>query len=223
MYSIAIDGTASAGKSTLARSLARRLGYVYVDTGAIYRSVGLACERAGVAALDEAAICKTVLPTLWITLESTADGAQITRLNGEDVSTQIRRDAVSRLAMEVSGLASVRDFLLELQREFARTYDVVMEGRDIGTVVLPDATVKIYLTANPQVRAMRRTLELERRGEPKPYDEVLSALEERDANNTDRAIAPLRVADGAIVLDTSELSESGALEAALAIVRRVIG
>ncbi|MDR0819136.1 MAG: (d)CMP kinase [Oscillospiraceae bacterium] len=222
MYSVAIDGPSGAGKSTLAKRLARHLGWVYVDTGAVYRAVGLACERLGVAPKDEPEVTSRVLPGLTVELNYSEDGTQITLLCGEDVSTEIRRDVISRFASDVSSLAAVRQFLLELQRDMAKSRNVVMDGRDIGTVVIPDATLKIFLTAIPEVRAMRRQRELERRGEFKPFDEVLKSLEERDKNDSSRANAPLKQADGAVKLDTSDFSEDDAFNAALELIKQRI-
>ena len=184
--SIAVDGPSGAGKSTLAKLLARRLGFLYVDTGAIYRTVGLRAYRAGVDPEDEAAVT-ALLDGLDIGLQYGADGLQHMYLNGEDVTDAIRQHVISRYTSGVSAIPAVRAFLLERQRDMAREHDVIMDGRDIGTVVLPDATVKIFLTAAPEVRAMRRFRELEQRGTSQP----LSLIHIYSARSVS-AQAPLR-------------------------------
>ena len=203
-YAVAVDGPSGAGKSTLAKAVARELHIMYVDTGAIYRVIGVAAQRRGIDPKDEAAVA-AMLPELDIGLMHGADGLQRMSLNGEDVTDTIRLPEVSMYASAVSALPPVRAYLLEMQRKFAREQSVIMDGRDIGTVVLPDAEVKIFLTASSAVRAKRRCLELEQRGTPKPYDEVLAEIEQRDYNDSHRAIAPLRPAEDAALVDTSEL------------------
>ena len=203
-YAVAVDGPSGAGKSTLAKAAAKELGITYVDTGAIYRVIGLAALRRGIEPHDAAAVAP-MLPELEIGLKHGNDGLQHMYLDGEDVSDAIRLPEVSMYASAVSALPDVRAFLLEMQRSLARTQSVIMDGRDIGTVVLPDAEVKIFLTADEKVRAQRRCLELEQRGTPKPFDEVLAEIRERDYNDSHRAAAPLRRADGAVLVDTSEL------------------
>ena len=203
-YAVAVDGPSGAGKSTLARAAARELHITYVDTGAIYRVIGLAALRRGVEPKDEAAVA-VLLPELSVALRHGDDGEQRMYLNGEDVSADIRLPEVSMYASAVSALPPVRAYLLEMQRKFARAQSVIMDGRDIGTVVLPDAEVKIFLTADAETRAKRRFLELERRGTPKPYAEVLAELQERDWNDSHRAVAPLKQAADAVLLDTSAL------------------
>lgn len=203
-YAVAVDGPSGAGKSTLAKAAAKELGITYVDTGAIYRVIGLAALRRGIEPHDAAAVAP-MLPELEIGLKHGNDGLQHMYLDGEDVSDAIRLPEVSMYASAVSAIPEVRTFLLEMQRSLARTQSVIMDGRDIGTVVLPDAEVKIFLTADETVRAQRRCLELEQRGTPKPFDEVLAEIRERDYNDSHRAAAPLRRADGAVLVDTSEL------------------
>ena len=203
-YAVAVDGPSGAGKSTLAKAVARELHIMYVDTGAIYRVIGVAAQRRGVDPKDEAAVT-AMLPELDIGLKHGADGLQRMYLNGEDVTDTIRLPEVSMYASAVSALPPVRAYLLEMQRRFAREQSVIMDGRDIGTVVLPDAEVKIFLTASSAVRAKRRCLELEQRGTPKPYDEVLAEIEQRDYNDSHRAIAPLTQAADAVPVDTSAL------------------
>ena len=190
--SIAIDGPAGAGKSTLARALARELGYLYVDTGAIYRTVALRAREAGV---------------------------QRMYLSGRDVTETIRENEISALASQVAALPVVREFLLEFQRKQAREHDVVMDGRDIGTVVLPQAGVKIFLTAAPEARARRRTAELLQRGQDADFDEILREIRQRDEQDENRPVAPLRQAEDAALLDTTNLDLKGSLEALLTLVR----
>ena len=216
--SIAIDGPSGAGKSTLAKSVSKTLGYLYVDTGAIYRTIGYAAFSKGVDPKDGEAAA-ALLPELEIGMRYEADGEQHMLLNGQDVTREIRLPEISMYASAVSALPSVRAFLLEMQRDLARKHSVIMDGRDIGTVVLPDAEVKIFLTASAEVRAQRRCLELEQRGTPKPYDEVLHELNERDYNDSHRAAAPLRAAEDAIVVDTSALDFDASREALLALIR----
>ena len=221
MISIAIDGPSGAGKSTLARRLAAELGYVYVDTGALYRSIGLAVLRAGRAAADPAEVVAT-LPQIHLDLRY-LDGVQHVFLNGEDVSDAVRAEPVSMAASQVSAMAAVRDFLTETQRRMARENNVIMDGRDIGTVILPDAKIKIYLTAAPEERARRRTLELEQKGFAPVFDEVLADIIRRDDNDMHRALAPLRQADDAVLVDTSELDFEGAYRALLAVIHGRLG
>lgn len=203
-YAVAVDGPSGAGKSTLAKAIARELRIMYVDTGAIYRVIGLAAFRKGVEPKDVAAVT-AMLPELEIGMKHGDDGLQRMYLNGEDVTGDIRLPEISMYASAVSALPPVRAFLLEMQRKLAREQSVIMDGRDIGTVVLPDAEVKIFLTASPEIRAKRRCLELEQRGTPKPCDEVLAELRERDYNDSHRDIAPLAQAEDAALVDTSDL------------------
>lgn len=201
-YSVAIDGPSGAGKSSIARSAAKELNFVYVDTGAIYRTVGCQARRKGVDPTDAAAVTALLLG-LEITMAYGADGLQRMYLNGDDVTDEIRLPEISMYASHVSAIPAVRAFLLEMQRDMARKHSVIMDGRDIGTVVLPEADVKIFLTASPADRARRRYEELIRRGAPKDYDELLKEIEERDYNDSHRAAAPLRPAEGAVLLDTT--------------------
>lgn len=209
MTSIAIDGPSGAGKSTLARALAKRLGYLYVDTGAIYRTVGLAAQRSGVDP-ECAPQVMALLRTLDIGMDCDEAGEQHMYLGGEDVSQAIRSSEISRCASKVSAIAEVRAYLLEMQRALARTRNVIMDGRDIGTVVLPDAQIKIFLTADAADRARRRCLELQEKGEEIAYEQVYRDVLERDERDTHRAAAPLRKAEDAVVVDTtgSTLEES---------------
>ena len=219
IISVAIDGPSGAGKSTLARAAAGRLGYVYVDTGAIYRTIGDHILKAGVDPKNGAAVAAE-LPELRVEMRYGADGLQRMYLNGEDVTDAIRLPEVSRYASDVSAHPAVRDYLLEMQRQLAREHSVIMDGRDIGTVVLPEAAVKVFLTASAEARAQRRVRELEQRGTPQPYEQVLEEIRQRDYNDTHRAAAPLRQAEDAVVLDTTELNFQESEEALLCIIRK---
>ena len=213
LVSVAIDGPSGAGKSTLARAAAERYHYIYVDTGAIYRTVGLAVRRAGVDTRDVGAIA-ALLPSLDINLSYDEAGRQRMLLNGEDVSQAIRTPEISLCASDVSALPEVRAFLLNMQRDMAKTRCVIMDGRDIGTVVLPNATVKIFLTASAEARARRRWAELRDRGMETPYEEVLRDIEYRDHQDSTRDAAPLRAAEDAWLLDNSRMSFEETVEAA---------
>lgn len=203
MISIAIDGPAGAGKSTIARELAKRFSLIHVDTGAIYRAVGLYFLRQGQNPADAAVVVPQLADIrVELCFES---GNQRMLLGGEDVTGLIRTPEASMAASAVSAIAEVRAFLLEQQRQLARLHDVVMDGRDIGTVVLPDATVKIFLTATPQARARRRHLELQQKGQTVAYEEVLADVQRRDHNDATRTAAPMKQADNAVLVDTSEL------------------
>ena len=221
MVSVAIDGPAGAGKSTLARRLAAELGYIYVDTGAMYRAIGLYALRAGKDPKDNAAV-DALLPQIELQLASIA-GEQHIYLKDEDVSTAIRTEAAGMAASAVGANPAVRAFLLELQRSMAKKQDVLMDGRDIGTVVLPDATVKIFLTASLEERANRRCRELEQRGTPEVYERVLEEMSQRDYNDSHRAAAPLKQAADAVLLDTTHLDFDGSRQALLAIIRERTG
>lgn len=215
--SIAIDGPSGAGKSTLAKSVAAKLGYLYVDTGAIYRTIGYHVFSKGIDPKDEAAV-SAQLPDLQVELTYGGDGLQHMLLNGQDVTREIRLPEISMYASAVSAHPGVRAYLLEMQRQLARTSSVIMDGRDIGTVVLPDAKVKVFLTASAEARARRRCLELEQRGTPEPFEKVLKEIQERDWNDSHRAVAPLRQAEDAVLLDTTELDFQQSEEALLKII-----
>lgn len=219
---IAVDGPSGAGKSTLSRRVAAHFGMIYVDTGAIYRSVGLAAFRAQVDTRDAGAV-EALLPSLDIQMRYDGTGEQRMILNGEDVSRDIRLPEISLCASNVSAHRSVRAFLLEQQRALARENDVIMDGRDIGTVVLPEAELKIYLTASSEARARRRMLELREKGVDCAFAEVLRDIELRDEQDTHRAEAPLRRADDAVLLDTTALDFDQSFEAMCAICRERLG
>ena len=221
MISVAIDGPAGAGKSTLARQLARDLGYIYVDTGAMYRAVGLYALRAGADPADPAAV-DPLLPGIRLRL-AVLDGEQHIYLNGEDVSALIRTEAVGMAASAVGANPAVRAFLLGLQRDMARTGNVLMDGRDIGTVILPDATVKIFLTASPEARARRRWLEYQAAGRPDRYEDVLADVKRRDEQDSGRAADPLRRAEDAVLLDTSAMDLAQSLAAMKQIIKERVG
>ena len=199
--SIAIDGPSGAGKSTLAKSAAKKLGFIYVDTGAIYRTVGLAAQRAGVEPSDIPSVL-SLLPGLQIDLRY-ENGVQRMYMKGADVTDFLRTPEISIYASAVSAIPEVRTFLMDMQRSLAERYDVVMDGRDIGTVVLPNASLKIFLTAEPEERARRRYLELVTAGSNVSFEQVLSDMELRDKNDSSRAAAPLEAAPDAIVLNTT--------------------
>lgn len=221
MVSVAIDGPAGAGKSTLARRLAADFGYIYVDTGAMFRAIGLYALRAGKDPKDNEAV-NALLPN--ITLEfAFIEGEQHIYLNGEDVSTAIRTEEVGMAASAVGANPAVRAFLLEMQRDMARTQNILMDGRDIGTVVLPNATVKIFLTASPEARATRRWKEYQQKGIDTPYEDVLADVKQRDYQDTHRAAAPLKQADDAVLLDTSELNFEQSFEAMKKVITEKVG
>ncbi len=220
--SVAIDGPSGAGKSTLARAAAEKLNFIYVDTGAIYRTVGLYALRRGADPKDEAAAEK-LLPEIRVAMEYAPNGLQRMLLNGEDVTDLIRTQEVSMTASAVAAHRAVRTFLLKMQREMAETRSVIMDGRDIGTVVLPKADVKIFLTASSEARARRRWLELQRRGTPKEFDEILQETVRRDADDANRAVAPLRPAADAVTLDTTGLNFEESLGRIIEIIRERIG
>ena len=203
-YTIAIDGPSGVGKSSLARRLAGMFQFIYVDTGAIYRTVGLAAYRAGIDRRDEAAVA-ALLPKIQITMGYNEAGEQRMYLDGEDVSAEIRLPEISICASDVAALPAVRAYLLEMQRKLARENHVIMDGRDIGTVVLPEAELKVFLTASAEARARRRLLELESKGVSSSFEEVLKDIEYRDVQDSSRAAAPLKAAEDAVLVDTSEL------------------
>ena len=210
--SVAIDGPSGAGKSTLAKRAARHFGFIYVDTGAIYRTVGYAAQCAGLESKDAAGV-QALLPGLDIRFEYDGTGTQRMLLDGRDVSEEIRTPKSSIYASDAAAMPAVRAYLLEMQRETARGHDVVMDGRDIGTVVLPDAGLKVFLTASARARAERRCRELREKGMDAPFEDVLRDIEYRDSQDSSRAAAPLRPAEDAVTLDTTALDFEESFEA----------
>ncbi|MEG1987798.1 MAG: (d)CMP kinase [Oscillibacter sp.] len=220
-HSIAIDGPSGAGKSTLAKALAEKLHALYVDTGALYRTIGCYALRHGIDPKDERAVT-AALPDIAVELRYGEDGLQHMLLNGEDVTAEIRLPEISLYASAVSAHPAVRAFLLSMQRDFAARSSVIMDGRDIGTVVLPSADVKLFLTASAEARAKRRCLELEQRGTPQPLERILAEIQQRDYDDSHRTAAPLCQAEDAILVDTTELNFAQSEEALLRIIRERI-
>ena len=216
---IAIDGPSGAGKSSIAKAVAARLGFVYVDTGALYRTVGYFVRSKGIAREDKAGIV-SCLAHIRIEVRY-ENGAQHVYLNGEDLGDRIREPEISMYASAVSAVPAVRDFLLDTQRDIAAKNSVIMDGRDIGTVILPNAEVKIFMTASNEARARRRTLELQQKGMPARYEDVLREMIERDKNDREREVAPAVAADNAILLDNSDMTIEENVQAVLDIVARV--
>ena len=217
MINVAIDGPAGAGKSTVARGAAKELGYIYVDTGALYRTVALAATRNGV--LESAEKTEQMLKDITVDLAFDDAGAQCVYLNGEDVSSLIRTPEISMAASNVSKIPAVRAFLLGLQRDIAAKNNVIMDGRDIATVVLPDAQVKIFLTASPECRAERRYKELLEKGENVKYDDVLADVNARDNQDSHREIAPLKPAEDSVIADTSGKSLPQSIEMIISVIK----
>ncbi len=217
-YSIAIDGPAGAGKSTMAKRLAKELGYYYVDTGAIYRTVAYFFDLWGVSPKDPDGVARYI-DELTVAIEYDEEGNQHMIMNGMDVTGEIRTQDISQKASLVSAHEVVRDMLLDMQRDVAKKHNVVMDGRDIGTVVLPKANVKIFLTATPEVRAKRRCEELQAKGQKAVYETVLKEIVQRDYQDTHRPIAPLKMARDSVKLDTSQLDIDGVV----AEMKRIIG
>jgi len=215
--SIAIDGPAGAGKSTIAKRLAKELGYYYVDTGAIYRTVAYFMDLLGVSPKDVDGVSRYI-DELTIGIEYDEDGLQHMIMNGMDVTQDIRTQDISQKASLVSAHAVVRDVLLDMQRDVAKQHDVIMDGRDIGTVVLPKATVKIFLTADPEVRAKRRTEELIAKGQKANFDKVLAEIRQRDYQDTHREVAPLKMARDSIKVDTSDMD----IDQVVATIREIV-
>lgn len=220
--SIAIDGPAGAGKSTIARCLAKELGYYYVDTGAIYRTVAYFFDLWGISPKDADGISRYI-DELTVGIEYDDDGVQHMIMNGMDVTADIRTQEISQKASLVSAQPIVREMLLDMQRQVALEHNVIMDGRDIGTVVLPKATVKIFLTASAEVRANRRTKELLERGQKADYNRILQEIQQRDYQDTHREIAPLKPARDSIKLDTSDMDIDGVIAAIKEIVEKKVG
>ena len=217
MISVAIDGPSGAGKSSMARRLAAELGYTYVDTGAMYRAVGLYALRAGKDPADNAAVT-ALLPQVHLDI-LLQDGAQHVLLNGEDVSDAIRQEQVGMAASAVGANPAVRAFLLDTQRQLAKSRSVLMDGRDIGTVVLPQAQLKVFLTASPQERARRRVAQLAEAGQQADYEAILRDIQQRDYQDSHRETAPLRPAEDAVLLDNSDFTFQQSVERLVGLVR----
>lgn len=218
---IAIDGPAGAGKSSLSKEVAKELSFIYVDTGALYRTIGLAASRKGLKKDDKAEII-SMLNDIDVKLSFNDEGTQIVLLNGEDVSSFIRTPEASMFASAVSAIPEVRAFLLDLQRNMAKSDNVIMDGRDIGTVVLPDAKIKIFLTASPEKRAMRRHKENIEKGIDSTYEEVLKDVNQRDYQDSHREIAPLKPAEDSVLVDTSDYDFEGSKELLLKVIKERI-
>lgn len=221
MIAVAIDGPVGAGKSSLARICAKRLGYIYVDTGALYRTVGLFCARNSIDTDNHTAVKLAISSKLKLEIRL-IDGTQHVYMNGEDVSEDIRTPEMSMMASKVSAIGEVRHYLVDIQRKMAEENNVIMDGRDIGTVILPNAQVKIFITAKPEIRAKRRYDELVAKGMDVKFEDVLSDLNKRDYNDSHRAEAPLKQADDAVLLDTSELDFDGSANAIIKIIEEKI-
>ena len=217
MINVAIDGPAGAGKSTIAKAAAKKLGYIYVDTGALYRAVGVYSLRNGVDTTDGGVVAKT-LPSVSVELKF-QDGVQHVYLNGEDVSEEIRTPQASMAASHVSAVPAVRQFLFDLQRDIAAKNNCIMDGRDIGTVVLPHAQVKIFLTASPEARAKRRFIELQAKGAKDTFEQVLADLKQRDYNDSHREVAPLKPADDSVLVDTTALTLEASVEKVIEVIK----
>lgn len=215
---IAIDGPAGAGKSSLSKEVAKELSFIYVDTGALYRTIGLAASRKGLKKDDKAEII-SMLNDIDVKLSFNDEGTQIVLLNGEDVSSFIRTPEASMFASAVSAIPEVRAFLLDLQRNMSKSDNVIMDGRDIGTVVLPDAKIKIFLTASPEKRAMRRHKENIEKGIDSTYEEVLKDVNQRDYQDSHREIAPLKPAEDSVLVDTSDYDFEGSKELLLKVIK----
>ena len=216
-YSIAIDGPAGAGKSTIAKRLAKELNFQYVDTGAIYRTVAYFLDLLGVSPKDHDGVCRYI-DELTIEIQYDADGLQHMIMNGMDVTGEIRTQDISQKASLVSAHPEVREMLLDMQRDVAKAYNVIMDGRDIATVVLPKADVKIFLTASPEVRAQRRTDELLAKGQTANFETILKEIQQRDYQDTHRPIAPLKMAKDSIKVDTSDMD----IETAVNTIRNIV-
>lgn len=218
---IALDGPAGAGKSSIAKRVAKALDYIYVDTGALYRTIGLAATRKGVEPKPSTEVEK-LLSEITVDLTFNDKGEQIVLLDGEDVSGLIRTPEASMMASKISAVPSVRVYLLDLQRNMAKSHNVIMDGRDIGTVVLPDAKVKIFLTASPEARAQRRYKELCEKGMDVKYEDILNDVITRDYNDSHRETAPLKPAEGCVMVDTTELDFEQSVEKIISVIKENI-
>lgn len=218
---IALDGPAGAGKSSIAKRAAKALDFIYVDTGALYRTIGLAATRKGVEPKPSSEVEK-LLSEITVDLTFNDKGEQIVLLDGEDVSGLIRTPEASMMASKISAVPSVRAYLLDLQRNMAKSHNVIMDGRDIGTVVLPDAKVKIFLTASPEARAQRRYKELCEKGMDVKYEDILNDVITRDYNDSHRETAPLKPAEGCVMVDTTELDFEQSVEKIISVIKENI-
>lgn len=217
MISVAIDGPSGAGKSSIARTVSEKYGFVYVDTGAIYRTIGLAAYLRGIDTKSKAEVLP-MLEDLRIDLSYSPDGEQRMSLDGRDVSAEIRLPHISLCTSDVSAMQEVRDFLTDMQRDIAKKHDVIMDGRDIGTVILPNAEVKIFLTASAEARAERRLMQLLQKGTQASFEEVVADMKKRDEQDTRREASPLVAAEDAVILDTSDMT----LDESIAAVCKII-
>lgn len=215
---IALDGPAGAGKSSIAKRAAKALNFIYVDTGALYRTIGLAATRENVEPVPSKDVDE-LLEKITVDLTFNDEGEQIVLLNGEDVSGLIRTPQASMMASKISAVPSVRAYLLDLQRDIAKTHNVIMDGRDIGTVVLPDAKVKIFLTASAEIRAQRRYKELTEKGMDVVYEDILKDVIARDYNDSHRETAPLKPAEGCVIVDTSDLDFEQSVEKIISVIK----
>lgn len=218
---IALDGPAGAGKSSIAKKAAKALDYIYVDTGALYRTIGLAASRENVEPKPSKEV-EELLDKINVDLTFNSLGEQVVLLDGEDVSGEIRTPDASMMASKISAVPAVRAYLLDLQRNMAKTHNVIMDGRDIGTVVLPNAKVKIFLTASPEARAQRRYKELCEKGMDVKYEDVLNDVIQRDYNDTHRDVAPLKPADGCVIVDTTELDFEQSVDKIISVIKENI-
>ena len=218
---VALDGPAGAGKSSIAKKAAKALDYIYIDTGALYRTIGLAASRNNVEPIPSQEV-EDLLSRIKVELTFNEKGEQIVLLDSEDVSGLIRTPEASMMASKISAIPSVRAYLLDLQRNMAKTHNVIMDGRDIGTVVLPDAQVKIFLIASPKIRAERRYKELLEKGMEVNYDDILKDVIERDYNDTHRETAPLKPAEGCIIVDTTDINFEQSVEKIISVIKENI-
>ena len=218
---IALDGPAGAGKSSIAKKAAKALDYIYVDTGALYRTIGLAASRKNVEPKPSKEV-EELLDKINVDLTFNSLGEQVVLLDGEDVSGEIRTPEASMMASKISAVPAVRAYLLDLQRNMAKTHNVIMDGRDIGTVVLPNAKVKIFLTASPEARAERRYKEICEKGMDVKYEDVLNDVIQRDYNDTHRDVAPLKPAEGCVIVDTTELDFEQSVDKIISVIKENI-
>lgn len=220
LISVAIDGPAGAGKSSIAKAVSKKFGFIHVDTGALYRTIALHLFNNKISADDETSIANE-LPKVNLDF-SVVNGQQVIKLFGEDVAAKIRTPEISMIASKIATQKEVRDFLLDFQRDVAKKYNVVMDGRDVGTVILPKATVKIFLTASSEERAKRRFIELNAKEKNVSYDEILEQVKKRDHNDSNRKIAPLKKASDAVMVDSSNMTEQETIKFVISIIEKTI-